>query len=186
MDRTKDEPGENGVKQWAQAAVEQHQAPLLRYVLSLTGELDVSRDVVQDTFARLCEQNPSELDGHLLPWLFRVARNRAMDWHRKERRMHALDIADLGSRAAPGDSPAIETERRDSTEAVMRLLAGLPSEQQEVVRLKFQNQLSYKEIAEITSRSTGTVGFLLHTALATLRMRMAALNEAGSARHPSA
>ena len=52
------------------------------------------------------------------------------------------------------------------------LLADLPLNQREVVRLKFQNQLSYQEIAAVTSLSVGNVGFLLHTALKTLRSRL--------------
>jgi RNA polymerase sigma-70 factor (ECF subfamily) len=56
----------------------------------------------------------------------------------------------------------------------------LPVNQREVVRLKFQNQLSYEEIAAVTSLSVSNVGFLLHTALKTLRLRMAEM-ESGAA-----
>ena len=50
----------------------------------------------------------------------------------------------------------------------------LPANQQEVVRLKFQNGFSYKEISRITTLSVGNVGFLIHTAVARLRADFAA------------
>ena len=55
----------------------------------------------------------------------------------------------------------------------MRLLATLSANQQEVVRLKFQAGLSYRQISEVTGLSVTNVGFLLHTAIARLRKRVA-------------
>ena len=54
------------------------------------------------------------------------------------------------------------------------MLAGLPDNQQEVVRLKFQDGLSYKEIAGVTGLTVSNVGFLIHTAIHTLRREFAA------------
>ena len=51
----------------------------------------------------------------------------------------------------------------------MRLLDRLPDNQQEVIRLKFQNDLSYREISEITGLSVSNVGFLLHVGIKRLR-----------------
>ncbi|MEM9420291.1 MAG: sigma-70 family RNA polymerase sigma factor, partial [Planctomycetota bacterium] len=56
--------------------------------------------------------------------------------------------------------------------AVLRRLAALPDPQQEVVRLKFQADLSYKQIAEVTGLTVSHVGVLLHQALKTLRQQM--------------
>jgi DNA-directed RNA polymerase specialized sigma24 family protein len=144
--------------EWVRTALTRHEAPLLRYVLSLVGDPDRARDIVQDTFLRLCAQEPDAVRGHLAQWLFTVARNRALDWHRKERRMSPLE---------------------DAVHHALALLDRLPRNQREVVRLKFQNQLSYQEIAAVTSLSVGNVGFLLHTALKTLRRDMEALERAG-------
>ncbi len=157
-------------------SLEQFEAPLVRYALSLTGDLESARDVVQDTFLRLCAQPPGSLDGHLAQWLFTVCRNRALDVHRKERRMTPLTDLELDHRPAPGPSPADSAASRDAAGRIEELLTGLPANQREVVRLKFQQQLSYQEIAAVTSLSVGNVGFLLHTALKTLRGRMEKLD----------
>ena len=52
---------------------------------------------------------------------------------------------------------------------VFRMLDQLPDNQQEVVRLKFQNEMTYQEIADVTGLSVTNVGSLLHTALKRLR-----------------
>jgi RNA polymerase sigma-70 factor (ECF subfamily) len=58
--------------------------------------------------------------------------------------------------------------------ALLRLIDRLPANQQEVVRLKFQNGFSYKEISRITELSVSNVGFLIHTAVTRMRAEFAA------------
>lgn len=158
--------------EWIRKALDEHQASLLRYVTSLTGDPESARDIVQDTFFRLCSQERKEVQAHLAQWLFTVARNRTLDRLRKEGRMAPLTDAEIDTRPAPQPSPATAAEARDNARNVLALVDRLPPNQREVVRLKFQNQLSYQEIAELTSLSVGNVGFLLHTALRTLRQQM--------------
>ena len=66
-------------------------------------------------------------------------------------------------------SPEDDVIARDSAAKVFRMLDQLPDNQQEVVRLKFQNEMTYQEIADVTGLSVTNVGFLLHTALKRLR-----------------
>lgn len=75
----------------------------------------------------------------------------------------------------PSGDPA-PNERIEQEEAkgfLLRIVATLPPRQQEVLQLKFQNDLSYQEISEITKLSVSHVGVLIHTALKTLRARHA-------------
>ena len=67
--------------------------------------------------------------------------------------------------------PFEQIEQREATGFLMKILATLPARQQEVLQLKFQNDLSYQEIAEITKTTANSVGVLIHTALKTLRQR---------------
>jgi RNA polymerase sigma-70 factor (ECF subfamily) len=55
----------------------------------------------------------------------------------------------------------------------MGLLGRLPENQGEVLRLRFQHQLTYKQIADVTGLSVSNVGFLIHTGLKSLRERFA-------------
>ena len=54
----------------------------------------------------------------------------------------------------------------------LRYLGRLPENQQECIRLKFQNGLSYKEISEVTKLSVSNVGFLIHSGIKTIRSMM--------------
>jgi RNA polymerase sigma-70 factor (ECF subfamily) len=76
-----------------------------------------------------------------------------------------------------GEDPAAtqaELEAKEGLSEILNALAGLPASQQEVIRLKFQNGLSYKDIGRITGHSVGNVGYLIHTGIKTLRQRLAA------------
>ncbi len=149
-------------------ALEQYESPLIHYALRLTGNLDRARDVVQDTFLKLCRQPPNSFDGTLARWLFTVCRNGAFDLQRKERRM--TTAAELTEQLSTmQQSPEASVIARDSASKVFRMLDQLPDNQQEVVRLKFQNEMTYQEIADVTGLSVTNVGFLLHTALKRLR-----------------
>jgi RNA polymerase sigma factor (sigma-70 family) len=159
--------------QWIDEAVARYQAPLMRYAAHLLGGTSgaVSRaaDVVQETFAKLCAQDEAELSSRLAAWLFAVCRSTALDVRRKEKRMTILPDTHAAILIDPSPDPLENAETRDEAENVLRRLAHLPRNQQEVVRLKFQAGLSYQEISDVTKLSVTNVGFLLHTAIKTLR-----------------
>jgi RNA polymerase sigma-70 factor (ECF subfamily) len=156
-----------------EALVARYEGPLLVYAQRmLSGDLARARDVVQETFLRLCRAPAAELAGHEAAWLYTVCRRAALDVKRKERRM-TLITEDTAMRFASGDSdPADSAERADSAGEVMRNLARLPVNQKEAIVLKFGHGLSYKEIAEVTGHSVSNVGFLIHAGLKAMRERM--------------
>lgn len=157
---------------WIKSVMERHAAPLTRYAMLITGDLERARDVVQDTFVRLCDEKRSRVEPHLAQWLFKVCRNRALDVQRKESRMTTLTEIEMNSRPSAEPSPAMAAEQRETTSEILRLVATLPKNQQEVVRLKFQNDLSYQEISVITNLTVTNVGFLIHTAIKNLRQQL--------------
>ena len=73
--------------------------------------------------------------------------------------------------AAQSDAGATvnQVEQQETADQVSRFVDGLSENQRDVVRLKFQNGLSYKEIAAITELSVSNVGYLIHTAIKSLR-----------------
>ena len=148
------------------AALNRYEAPLIRYATRLTGNSEVARDVVQDTFLKLCTADWAKIEAHLAPWLYRVCRNRAFDVLKKENRMQPLLEPDTKPR--PGDV----AEGHEAEALVHSVLAGLPEKNQEVVRLKFQHELSYKEISEVTGQPVNSVRYIIHTTLKTLRQQL--------------
>ena len=69
-------------------------------------------------------------------------------------------------------TPAATIENRDEAGRVQQLIRSLPENQQEVIRLRFQNSLSYKEIADVTGLTVTNVGFLIHRGLKTVRSKV--------------
>lgn len=158
---------------WVRSTVDRFERPLLLYALKIVGgDVERARDVVQETFARLCDEPPANVNGHLGPWLYTVCRNAALDVRRKARREMALaETADETIESAI-PSPAVMAEAKDSTSHVLKMLARLPANQQEAIRLKFQHQMSYRDISRITGHSETNVGFLIHTGIKTIRTMM--------------
>ena len=85
----------------------------------------------------------------------------------------ATPLPDELASAEPTPSAAAEASEAETD--VLQALDQLPANQQEVIRLKFQNGLSYREISRITELSVSNVGFLIHTGIKTLRQRVRAL-----------
>jgi RNA polymerase sigma-70 factor (ECF subfamily) len=152
----------------------EQQAPLTRYATRLLGDPDRARDIVQDSFIKLMAQPVEAIDGHAVEWLFTVCRHRALDVLRKEGRMKRFEEGQVERVADVEPRPGRTLEHAETQAAVLRLIDHLPPNQQEVVRLKFQNGFSYKEISRITALSVSNVGFLIHTAVARLRTEFAA------------
>ena len=162
--------------EWVRMTMARHEAELIRYARSLVGDLPSAEDLVHDAFFKLCKQEPESLQGRLVPWLFTVVRNQAMDQHRRESRRPRAPEAEATELAGNAPTPSTSAQARDDVRNLMTLLTTLPPNQREVVRLKFQNQLSYREISHLTRLSETNVGFLLHTALKTLRQRFERLD----------
>ena len=127
------------------------------------------------------ETRPSPVEGegekqrpeNVQAWLYTVCRRQALDVLRKETRMKTLDHAQAAVCECPLPTQVSAVEHQESQRQLLRLLADLPANQQEVVRLKFQDGLSYRDIAEITGLTSSNVGYLLHVALKRLREQLA-------------
>ena len=165
-------------RRFVRDALERFEGPLLLYARRLLGDDDRARDLVQDTFLKLCRLPPAEVETrapHLREWLFTVCRNGAIDLRRKERVMRVSETVRIdGDVERPGGEPAPEAAAvaAEQGDAVLAQLASLPEKQQEVLRLKFQGELSYREIAAVTGESIGNVGWLIHQGLKTLRRKV--------------
>ena len=85
--------------------------------------------------------------------------------------MQYLDEKLIEARETEQPMPFERLEQKEAAGFLLRIVATLPPRQQEVLQLKFQNGLSYQQIAEITKTTANNVGVLIHTALKTLRQK---------------
>ena len=158
--------------------VARHQGTLLRHARALLGEGGGYEDAVQDAFLKLLRRPPklpAEVRGNgerersqLLSWLHKVTRNGCMDMLRSETRRKSREEEVAAPEAASSPSGAVLVEQEDTREAVEKGLSRLPDDQREVLVLRLLGERSYKEIAEITGRKIGTVGWLVSEGLKSL------------------
>ena len=168
------EPSEGGTIEELFAALE---SPLLAYALRLTGELALAEDLVQEAFMRLHAQFDEVRDPKR--WLYRTVHNLALNQLRD-----ANKIVPLKTTSEPDDSPQSDPADPQPLpdEQIVRLegiglvrlsLETLDARSQELIRLKFNEELSYKEISALTGLTMGNVGYLLHHALKSVAEELA-------------
>ena len=147
--------------------------PLLQYARRITGDREQARDIVQETFVKFQRNGALRREDEPVTWLFTVCRNAALNVCRKERRMMYVDEEVIEARGNEEPMPFDQLEQKEAAGFLLRIVATLPPRQQEIIQLKFQNDLSYQQIAKIMQTTANNVGVLLHTALKTLRQRYA-------------
>ena len=141
---------------------------IVAYASKYVESFDIAKDVCQEVFLRLIDRPPSVLIyDSLSPWLFRVARNLAIDKCRRRR----LEFAGDGSiPEAREENTPLKTATAKSDAAFMRKLVDrLPPDTREVVRLRVFGEVSYRDIAVILGIPQGTALWRMHRALEQLR-----------------
>ena len=153
--------------QWFAEILRTYEKRLLRFALSKVPK-DLAHEIVQETFLRLWRESLNRIEGREGPWLFRVTRNLCLDWLKGEGKRKSSRVDDL---------PLVASEalvlnkmlQAEEEERILQMIGHLDEIHQEVIRLKFQEDFSYKEISEITGHSVSYVGVLIHEAIVSLR-----------------
>ncbi len=172
---------ENGNDDAFDILLERYQQNVYGYVLSIVCDTDVANDIFQDTFFKAIQcirAHRYTAEGKFQQWLMRIARNRVIDTFR---RAHpTADIAsDRTTAAVAADVRYADVSVEDimhneqTYEDLRSMIARLPEPQQQVVRMRVYDKLSFKEIAAATHVSINTALGRMHYALLNLR-RMAA------------
>lgn len=145
------------------------ESPLLRYALRLLLNPVMAEDVVQEAFLKLQAQFDQVQEQR--SWLYRTVHNLALNNNRRAAKtvpFQQPNAADETAERQPADPQPLPDEqlaRWESIGLVRLSLEILDARSRELIRLKFNEDLSYKEISERTGLSLGNVGYLLHHAL---------------------
>jgi RNA polymerase sigma-70 factor (ECF subfamily) len=145
------------------ALFEAEESPLLRFALGLVGRRSVAEELVQETFLRLHQvweqvENPRA-------WLYRSLRNLALNHLRdRPRETELVEATESARTNADADPPVPPDElgRLEAVGMVRLLLAELPDDDRALIRLKYHDDLKYREISARTGVSVGNVGYRLH------------------------
>jgi RNA polymerase sigma-70 factor (ECF subfamily) len=163
--------------------IELYQHRLFRYLLFLTGSRDLSQDLFQETWLRVLERG-SQYSGRARfdTWMFAIARNLMLDNTRKRATVsldEAMDPESVGgkhsSNARPleiaGDmpSPFDHFQSQEQATRIGHALLGLHPLYREVLVLRFHEEMSLEEIAQVSSAPLSTVKSRLYRGMAALK-----------------
>lgn len=151
-----------------EAIMSEHETALLRYAARILNNPVSAQDVVQNVFIKLFKgwEEGFQPSKDMKAWLYKVTHNEAVDYIRRESRLSVLHEKEAEERQVQCEDgrncPATFEEQKAM---VLRFLKKLDPREQQVVLLRLEEGLSYREISLITGRSEGNVGNILHHAV---------------------
>ena len=153
------------------ALFDAEETPLLRYAFSLVKRRSVAEEIVQETFLQLHVRR-DDVDAPRA-WLFRSVRNRALNYIRDNQR----EIIDSGDRevqssSSDKESPEAILLRMETTGALRQFVEELDETDQQLVKLKYFEDLKYRDISDKTGLSVSNVGYRLHHILKELARKL--------------
>ena len=169
----------NGDESCLETLINKHQNQLFSYILNIVKKRELAEDIFQDTFIKVIKtlkRGNYKEEGKFLPWVMRIAYNLIIDYFRVNKRLRAFDSTDdfdifkvLPLRENNAEEYIIKEQITDD---MKKLIECLPLEQQETIKLRFYDDLSFKEIAEQTNVNINTALGRMRYALINLRKLM--------------
>lgn len=151
---------------------DQYAPAIYKYLYRRVHDAQVAEDLTGEVFARMLQAIRSEKPWHtsFQGWLYRIAHNLVVDYYRRQPPVPASALhEELVADEDDPDSALAETLSYRRLEAAIRFLT---PDQQQVLALRFGEQLTVREIAEIMGKNVGAIEALQHRALAALRRLM--------------
>jgi len=164
----------NGENTSFEMLLERHKSRVFAFIMSKVKNRDIAEDIFQDTFIKVInslQKGKYNEEGKFLPWMMRISHNLVIDYFRKESKMRNIrpsdefnifDIIHDGSRRQDE-----EMIRKRVHSDLNKLIQYLPEDQMEVLKMRYFEEMSFKQISRIT-------GVSINTALG--RMRYALIN----------
>lgn len=149
---------------------ERYEQPVFRYLVGVLKDRHAAEDVLQDTFVLVLRKAEAASGESFRGWLFTVAHQQALLFRRKGKRVPAA-VSGEGLLTLVGSDadPAAIADARDTAAAVRGLLALLPAQQQDVIRLRLFDGLKFREVAERLGCPLNTALARMHDGLNRLR-----------------
>ncbi len=152
-----------GHEQSLETLIHRYKDKVYTAIFMLVKDKYLAEDLFQEAFLKMIQtmrDGRYSEQGKFLPWAIRVAHNLCMDHFRRVRQQYPITLPDgreiSGLLSFAHESAGDALERRQTHESVRKLIEELPEEQREVIVLRMYGDLSFKEIADITSVSINT------------------------------
>jgi RNA polymerase sigma-70 factor, ECF subfamily len=159
--------------------IEQYQFRLFRYLLHLTANRERAEDFFQETWLRVLERG-HQYNGKwkFEAWLFAIARNLVLDWHRRKKPQSIdslggpQDDATFDVQDEHSASPLQQVLQAEQKSTVQQSLEKVPAIYREVLALRFQEEMQLEEIAVLTGAPISTVKSRLYRGLDALKVAL--------------
>ena len=150
---------------------ERHVTAIYRYVYYRVGNHDDAEDLTARVFIRALKHvnNYNDRGVPFTAWLYRIAHNVVANYHRDNYRHPSIPLDDVELHGAHHDEADVHIDGQRDRDRLLRAIRQLPEERQQLVVLKFVEQLQNAEIGQIMSRSEGAIKSLYHRTLMQLR-----------------
>jgi RNA polymerase sigma-70 factor (ECF subfamily) len=154
------------------------QEKLFTYIMFVVRDHDIADDIFQETFVKVITKLQQGLytdSGKFMFWITRIAHNCIMDWYRLQQSSHIVEVNEdnnlqnLKSFSVMDTNKEAEMINEQVLLDIKRMVDTLPTPQREVVYMRYYQQLSFKEIAELTGVSINTSLGRMRYALINLR-----------------
>lgn len=163
----------NGDAECFSQIVDMYSGRCYGYFYRLTGNGDISDELLSELFVKLVENIGSYKGGAFESWLFRIATNIFHDHLRaKQRRKRLFESFDIQKRGLEPQTPEPKKSEGEITDKLQVQLGKLDEGTQELIMLRFYSELSLKEIANLRAEPIGTTLSRLHRGLKRLRELM--------------
>ena len=166
---------------------ERYLTKMYNYVYYRTGNTHDAEDLTAKVFQRAMSHIGAYVDRGLpfQAWLYRIAHNLVANWHRDQGRRKIIALDDFVAHSLQSEAPDRRTEEQEEQKQLMEAVRRLPEDRQQLLLLKFIEQLSNAEIGEIMGRTEGAVKSLYHRTLLALREDLQRQEDIGAARRLS-
>lgn len=150
---------------------ERYVEKIYNYVYYRTGNHHDAEDLTARVFSRAMSHIETYTDRGVpfQAWLYRIAHNLVANWHRDRGRRKIIPLDEFIASSLRSDAPDHQAEDRQERERLLDAIRRLPEERQQLLLLKFVEELSNAEIGVIMGRTEGAIKSLYHRTLLTLR-----------------
>lgn len=141
------------------------------YIFHRTGNTQDAEDLTAKVFSRAYSHIGNYVDRGLpfQAWLYRIAHNLVANWHRDQARRKIIALDDYVAHSLQSEAPERLAEDQEERDQLLAAVRRLPEERQQLLLLKFIEQLSNAEIGQIMERTEGAIKSLYHRTLLALR-----------------
>ncbi len=144
--------------------------PIFRHCLARTSDRDQAKDLTQETFVRLWDYlRGGEVVRSAKALLYRIANNLIVDYYRKHKAIPLSAFEERNPVDDLGDDPSDHWYARHDSKQLLKVLEQLPSHYRQVITMRYLDELTPPEIAEILRESENAVSVRLHRGLKQLR-----------------